>query len=79
MGVTGGESVGMAHLYLRTRIPRPPTKTTKAQCCFFSELRSCVNIEVRRPSWAFRPNEPYGFCGRKTTLNRASALVTACP
>ena len=23
------------------------------------------------PSWAFRPNEPYGFCGRKATLNRA--------
>ena len=22
-----------------------------------------------RPSWAFRPNEPYGFCGRKATLN----------
>ena len=26
-----------------------------------------------------RPNEPYGFCGRKATLNRASALVTVCP
>ena len=24
----------------------------------------------------FRPNEPYGFCGRKATLNHASALVT---
>ena len=33
----------------------------------------------RWPSWAFRPNEPYGFCGRKATLNRASALVTVCP
>ena len=33
----------------------------------------------RWPSWAFRPNEPYGFCGRKATLNRASALVTICP
>ena len=22
-------------------------------------------------SWAFRPNEPYGFCGRKATLNHA--------
>ena len=30
-------------------------------------------------SWAFRPNEPYGFYGRKATLNRASALVTICP
>ena len=25
----------------------------------------------RWPSWACRPNEPYGFCGRKATLNRA--------
>ena len=33
----------------------------------------------RWPPWAFRPNEPYGFCGRKATLNRASALVTICP
>ena len=33
----------------------------------------------RRPSWAPRPNEPYGFCGRKATLNHAHALVTVCP
>ena len=26
-----------------------------------------------------RPNEPSGFRGRKELLNRASALVTACP
>ena len=31
------------------------------------------------PSWAVRPNEPSGFRGRKELLNRASALVTACP
>ena len=30
----------------------------------------------RWPSWAPRPNEPYGFCGRKATLNHAHALVT---
>ena len=30
-------------------------------------------------SWAFRPNEPYGFRGRKAILNHASALVSACP
>ena len=41
----------------------------------FSEFRSCVKVE----SWGFRPNEPYGFCGRKATLNHASALVTVCP
>ena len=33
----------------------------------------------RWPSWAVRPNEPSGFCGRKELLNHASALVTACP
>ena len=32
----------------------------------------------RWPSWAFRPNEPYGFCGRKAKLNHALALVTVC-
>ena len=31
------------------------------------------------PSWAFHPNEHYGFCGRKAALNHASALVTVCP
>ena len=35
--------------------------------------------ESRRLSWAGRPNEPPGFRGRKELLNRASALVTACP
>ena len=33
----------------------------------------------RWPSWAFRPNEPYGFRRCKAILNRASALVTICP
>ena len=33
----------------------------------------------RWPSWAPRPNEPCGFCGRKGTLNHAYALVTFCP
>jgi len=35
--------------------------------------------ESRWTSWAVRPNEPSGFCGRKDLLNRASALVTTCP
>ena len=26
-----------------------------------------------------RPNEPYGFYGRKATLNHVHALVTVCP
>ena len=34
--------------------------------------RSCRVWKSRWPSWAFRPNEPYGFCGRKAaTLNHA--------
>ena len=35
--------------------------------------------ESRCPSWAVRPNEPYGFRGRKAILNHAHALVSACP
>ena len=34
--------------------------------------------ESRWPSWAFRPNESYGFRGRKAILNHAHALVSAC-
>ena len=33
----------------------------------------------RWPSWAFRPNEPFGFRGRKSLLNHAHTLVSACP
>ena len=33
----------------------------------------------RWSSWAFRPDEPYGFRGRKAILNHAHALVSACP
>ena len=33
----------------------------------------------RWPSWAFRPNEPCGFRGRKAILKHAPALVSACP
>jgi len=29
-------------------------------------------------SWAFHPNEPYSFCGRKATVKHALALVTVC-
>ena len=34
-----------------------------------SEFRSCVKVELA--VLGSRPNEPYGFCGRKATLNRA--------
>ena len=42
-----------------------------------SENQLCK--KSRWPSWAFRPNEPYGFRGRKAILNHAHALVSACP
>ena len=41
------------------------------------ELRSCVKVEVA--VLAPRPNEPYGFCGRKATFYHGHALVTVCP
>ena len=36
-------------------------------------------MRVEVAVWAVRPNEPSGFRGRKDLLNRASALVSACP
>ena len=44
----------------------------------FDRQSSGAVWESRWPSWAFRPNEPSGFCGRKAILNRAPALVSAC-
>ena len=40
---------------------------------------SGVVWKSRWPSLAPSPNEPYGFCGCKATLNRAYTLVTVCP
>ena len=34
--------------------------------------------QLRWLSWAFHPNEYYGFHGRKAILNHALALVSAC-
>ena len=62
-------------------------------CCFSCNCLVCVCVRYcqcvcqssgavwksRWPSWAPRPNEPYGFCGRKATLNHAYTLVTVCP
>ena len=45
---------------------------------FFTQSSAAV-WKSRWPSRTFRPNEPYGLCGRKATLNRASTLVTVCP
>ena len=32
-------------------------------------------MRVEVAAWAFRPNEPYGFYGRKATLNRAGLML----
>ena len=45
---------------------------------FLSHSSGAV-CESRWTSWAVRPDEPSGFRGRKDLLNRASALVSACP
>ena len=52
----------------------------KEQVAEYTSRQSSEAVwKSRWPSWAFRPIEPYGFCGRKATLNHASALVTVCP
>ena len=56
--------------YLLQSTLNSPSHWPKSEFC---ERRS------RWPSWAPRPNEPEGFCGRKATLNYAHALVTVCP
>ena len=49
---------------------RKKTKTLKQS--------SGAVLKSRWPSWALRPNELYGFRGRKAILNHAHALVSAC-
>ena len=64
----------------------PDSTPSYTACCLMSplvaELSSCVKVEVAVlgcPSWAVRPNEPYGFRGRKAVFNHAHAMVSACP
>ena len=49
--------------------PKRPVKRCKSQAHHCQS--SGAVWKSRWPSWAFRPNEPYGFCGRKATPNRA--------
>ena len=45
-----------------------------------SHIQSSGAVRKSRwPSWAFRPNEPYGFRARKAILNHAHALVSSSP
>jgi len=60
--------------YMSTLHPRTLSSTTSSSSSVFSQSSGAV-WKLRWPSWAPRPNEPYGFCGRKATLNRAHVLV----
>jgi len=42
----------------------------KKESCLLSRVQDFL-FKSRWPSWAFRPNERYGFCGRKATSNHA--------
>ena len=65
-------TVGCFLMVGSTQIMKPISKR-------YSGHSSGAVWESRWPSWAVRPNEPSGFCGRKDLLNHASALVSACP
>ena len=57
-----------------------PTQLVQSQPYEWGLIHSSGAVwESRWPSWAVRPNEPYGFRGRKAILNHAHALVSACP
>ena len=60
--------------------PRQMAWNIKLELQFLPTLQSSGAVwKSWWPSWAFRPNEPCGFYGRKATLYHASALVTVCP
>ena len=71
------------HEHTHTRILKPfeDSEPTGLKVAVRTSRRQSSGAErkSRWPSWAFRPNESYGFGVRKATLNRASALVTVCP
>ena len=71
------DTQGLQLLFFRLSLPPPPPPTP----IFLGQSQLIVQelCESRWPSWAVRPNEPSGFSGRKDLLNRASALVWACP
>ena len=51
-------------------------KTLQPTLMYFRRVQELCESQSRWPSWAPRPKEPYGFCGRKATLNHAHALLT---
>ena len=55
---------------------RPEHSAWSPQLIAWDTVKSSWAVRKSRwPSWVPRHNEPYGFCGRKATLNRANALV----
>ena len=66
-----GHSAKSTGSWLQLKTHTPPL-TLRAQ-----EQSSGAVWKSKWPSWAPRPNEPYGFCGRKATLNHA--VDTVCP
>ena len=59
-------------------------KTGKPASGYVQSLQLLLRVQELCESRGGRPglsvlNEPYGFCGRKGTLNHAHALVTVCP
>ena len=71
---------GRGKLRARRKSHRRADKASSTLCQPWTSIYRSMVLAVqtgavwksRWPSWAFRPNEPYGFCGRKAaTLNHA--------
>ena len=80
--VTDDYSFGPAHVtqssVLKKEKKSVVMKTLQPTLTYFHRVQELCESRGGRPA-APRPNEPYGFCGRKATLNHAYALVTVCP
>ena len=87
LGVQGGE-----RRRLQDELPHDTAHdaSTRGSTAPYAAARGFLNPDDQ--SWGHRvrqlcesgggrpgPNEPYGFCGRKASLNHADALVTVCP
>ena len=58
--------------------PNPYVKGSQA-CTTFRVQELCESRSGRPGPGLSVLSEPYGFCGRKATLDHAHALVTVCP
>ena len=64
------------HIHHHPTTPSPRYEKEMARATWPAQSSGAV-WKSKWPSWAPRPNEPYGFCGRKATLNHA--VDTICP